>query len=102
NESKEKVRKFKPQIILIKYAGTESNYERIFDFLTRILKDSHLLIISCVSRQLEKYITQSSVYRLSSVLIGSKKELSLPRQMQPDYQTFFFLDRLKLYDFVKK
>jgi hypothetical protein len=102
DDSKEEVKKFKPQIVLIKYAGTESNYERIFDFLTRIIKDSPLLIISCVSRQLEEYIEQSSAYQLSLVLIGSKKELSLSRQIQPDYQTFFFLDRLKLYEFAKK
>lgn len=102
DDSKEEVRKFKPQIVLIKYAGTEGNYERIIDFLTRIIKDSPLLIISCVSRQLEKYIDQSSAYQLSLVSIGSKKELSLTRQIQPDYQTFFFLDRLKLYEFAKK
>jgi hypothetical protein len=102
DDSKEEVKKFKPQIVLIKYAGTEGNYERIFDFLTRIITDSPLLIISCVSRQLEEYIDQSFAYQLSSVLIGSKKELSLSRQIQPDYQTFFFLDRLKLYEFARK
>ncbi|MHA1941582.1 MAG: hypothetical protein ACXACP_03015 [Candidatus Hodarchaeales archaeon] len=102
DDSKEEVKKFKPQIVLIKYAGTEGNYERIFDFLTRIITDSPLLIISCISRQLEEYIDQSFAYQLSSVLIGSKKELSLSRQIQPDYQTFFFLDRLKLYEFARK
>ncbi|MHA1977090.1 MAG: hypothetical protein ACW98I_09340 [Candidatus Hodarchaeales archaeon] len=102
DDSKDQVRTFKPQIVLIKYAGTEGNYERIFDFLTRIIKDSPLLIISCVSRQLEKYINQSSAYQLSLVPFGSMKEISLKRQIQPDYQTFFFLDRLKLYEFAKR
>jgi hypothetical protein len=101
DDSKEEVIKFKPKIVLIKYAG-EGNYEHIFDFLTRTFKDSPLLIISCVSRQLEKYINQSSAYQLSLVKIGSMKEISLKRQIQPDYQTFFFLDRLKLYEFAKK
>lgn len=102
DDSKEEVIEFQPQIVLIKYAGTEGNYERIFDFLTRIGKDSPVLIISCVSRQLEKYIDQSSAYQLSCVRIGSMKEISLIRQIKPDYQTFFFLDRLKLYEFTIK
>ncbi len=102
DESKKEVRNFKPQIVLIKYAGTESNYELLFDFLTSIITDSPLLIIACVSRQLEKYIEKFPSYQLSLVSIGSKKEISLTRQIQPDYQTFYFLDRLKLYEFVKK
>jgi len=101
DNSKEEVIKFKPNIVLIKYAG-EGNYERIFDFLTCISKKSPLLIISCVSRQLEKYINESSAYQLSLVKIGSMKEISLRKQIQPDYQAFFFLDRLKLYEFAKK
>jgi hypothetical protein len=102
DDSIEEVLKFKPQIVLIKYAGTEDNYESIFNFLNLIMKNSPILIISCVSRQLEKYIDQSSAYQLSLVNIGSMKEISLKRQIQPDYQTFFFLDRLKLYEFAKK
>ncbi|MHA2075202.1 MAG: hypothetical protein ACW97X_11330 [Candidatus Hodarchaeales archaeon] len=101
DDSKEEVMKFKPKVVLIKYAG-EGHYERIFDFLTRNFKDSSLLIIACVFRQLEKYIDQSSVYQLSLIKIGSMKEISIARQTQPDYQTFFFLDRLKLYEFAKK
>ena len=100
--TREEVSNFNPQIVLIKYSGTEGNYEKIFDFLTHIMNDSHLLIIACVSRQLEKYIDNSSAYQLSLVKIGSKEEISLPRQIQPDYQTFFFLDRLKLYELIKK
>ena len=102
DDSAEEVARLKPQIVLIKYAGTEDNYDQIFDFLPRIMDNSPLLIISCVSRELEKYIDQSSAYLLSPVRIGSMNEISLPRQIQPDYQTFFFFDRLKLYEFVKK
>jgi hypothetical protein len=102
NDSKKEIRKFKPQIMLIKYAGTESNYKEIFYLLTRIISDTPLLVISCVYRNLEKYIEHSSAYRLSLILIGSKKELSLKSYIQTDYQTFFFLDRLKLYEFAKK
>ncbi len=101
DDSKEEVIKFKPKVVLIKYAG-EGNYERIFDFLASNFMDSSLLIISCVSRQLEKYIDISTTYQLSLVKIGSMDEISLERQLQPDYQTFFFLDRLKLYEFAKK
>ena len=50
DDSKEEVVNFKPQIVLIKYAG-QGNYERIFDFLVD-LKQSPLLIISCTHRDL--------------------------------------------------
>ena len=101
DDSKEEVINFKPKVVLIKYAG-EGNYERIFDFLTRNYTDSSLLIISCVHRQLEKYIDASTTYQLSLVKMGSMEEISIARQLQPDYQTFFFLDRLKLYELSKK
>lgn len=42
DDSKEEVIKFKPNIVLIKYAG-EGNYERIFDFLARNFKDTPFL-----------------------------------------------------------
>lgn len=99
--SKEEVINFKPEVVLIKYAG-EGNYERIFDFLSRKFRNSPLLIISCTSRELEKYCDQFSAYRLSLIKIGSKKEISIGRQIQPVCQAFYFLDRLKLFKFTKK
>lgn len=99
--SKEEVFSFQPEVILIKYAG-EGNYERIFDFLSHHFKNLPLLLISCTSRKLENYLNQFSVYRLSLIKIGSLKEISIGRQIQPAYQTFFFLDRLKLFEFTKK
>ncbi|MFX0123507.1 MAG: hypothetical protein ACFFAE_07680 [Candidatus Hodarchaeota archaeon] len=99
--SKEEVIDFKPEVVLIKYAG-EGNYERIFDFLKCNFKSSPLLIISCTSRELEKYLDHYSGYRLSSVKIGSLNEISIGRQLQLVYQTFYFLDRLKLFEFSKK
>jgi len=103
-DSKEEVSEFKPQAVLIKYAGAEENYEQIFDLLARMEppEDAPMLIIAGVSRQLEKYVEQSSTHDLSPVKIGSMEEISLSRHLQPDYQTFFFLDRLKFYEFAKK
>ncbi|MHA2202468.1 MAG: hypothetical protein ACW991_02150 [Candidatus Hodarchaeales archaeon] len=99
--SEEEVFNFQPEVILIKYAG-EENYERIFDFLSRHFKNLPVLIISCTSRKLENYLDQFSVYRLSLINIGSLKEISIGKQIQSAYQTFFFLDRLKLFEFSKK
>ncbi len=101
DESKEEVISFKPEVVLIKYAG-EGNYERIFDFLSRDLKRSPLLIISCTTRDLRRYLDPSSTFQLSSSRIVPFKEISLGKQIQPKYQTFFFLDRLKIFEFKKK
>ncbi|MFX1285488.1 MAG: hypothetical protein ACFFB5_17755 [Promethearchaeota archaeon] len=99
--SKEEVINFKPEVVLIKYAG-EGNYERIFDFVIHNLKNSPLLVISCTSRDLEKYSNNLFDHQLSTIKIGSMREISIGREVQSDYQTFFFLDRLKLFEFTQK
>ncbi|MFX0181467.1 MAG: hypothetical protein ACFE95_00190 [Candidatus Hodarchaeota archaeon] len=101
DDSKEEVFDFKPKVVLIKYAG-EGNYERIFNFLSSTFKKSPLLIISCTSRDLEKYSDFFSPYHLSLIKIGSINEISIGRPIQPIYQTFYFLDRLKLFEFTKR
>ncbi len=101
DNSKEEVTNFKPEVVLVKYAGV-GNYERIFDFLSHDLKRSPLLIISCTTRDLKRYLDSSSTFQLSSHRIGRFEEISLGKQIQPRYQTFFFLDRLKIFEFKKK
>lgn len=99
--SKEKVIDFKPDVVLIKYAG-QGHYKRIFDFLSQNLVPLSLLIIACTTRKLEKYLDSVSDYRLSLIKIGLFNEISIRKQLQPVYQTFYFLDRLKLFEFSKK
>jgi hypothetical protein len=100
-EAKEEVMKFNPQAVLIKYAGSEENYNQIFDFLTSIVQDQPMLIIACVSRQLESTFKHSLTHGMNVVKIQSTEEIAIKRAIQPDYQTFFFLDRLKFYSFFK-
>ncbi|MFX1537745.1 MAG: hypothetical protein ACFFDI_26405 [Promethearchaeota archaeon] len=99
--SKEEVSDFKPEVILIKYAG-EGNYKRIFDFLSQNFVSLPLLVISCTSRKLEKYLEDFPGYHLSLIRIGFRNEIAIRRQLQPVYQSFYFLDRLKLFEFSKK
>jgi len=99
--SKEDVMNFKPDIVLIKYAG-EGHYKLIFDFLIQNFITLPLLIITCTSRKLEKYLDPVSGYRLSLIRIGLLNEISIGRRLQPVYQSFYFLDRLKLFEFSKE
>ncbi|UCG00615.1 MAG: hypothetical protein JSW11_13470 [Candidatus Heimdallarchaeota archaeon] len=99
--SKEEVSNFQPEVVLIKYAG-EGNYERIFDFLSRNFTVLPILVISCTSQKFEEYLERISSYRLSLIKIGSWNEIFIGRQLQPVYQTFYFLDRLKLFEFSKR
>lgn len=99
--STEEVINFKPEVLLIKYAG-EGNYERIFNFLIHNFTVLPILVISCTSRKLEKYLEPISEYNLTSIKIGLLNEISIERQLQPIYQTFYFLDRLELFEFSKK
>ena len=99
--SREKVIDFEPDLILIKYAG-EGHYKLIFDFLCRNFTPLPVLIIACTTRRLEKYLDSLSSYRLSLINIGLLNEISIGKQLQPVYQTFYFLDRLKLFEFSKK
>ncbi|MFX1505514.1 MAG: hypothetical protein ACFFDC_05295 [Promethearchaeota archaeon] len=92
---------FKPEVVLIKYAG-EGNYKRIFDFLIQNFNALPIFVISCTSRKLEKYLEYSPGYRLTLIKIGLLNEVSIGRQSQPVYQTFYFLDRLKLFEFSEK
>ncbi|MFW9903174.1 MAG: hypothetical protein ACFFFH_02495 [Candidatus Thorarchaeota archaeon] len=99
--STEEVVNFKPEVILVKYAG-EGNYKRIFDFLIHNITTLPILVISCTSRKLEKYLEPTLGFRLTSIKIGLLNEISIERQLQPVYQTFYFIDRLKLFEFSKK
>ncbi|MFX1514746.1 MAG: hypothetical protein ACFFC6_00410 [Promethearchaeota archaeon] len=99
--SKEKIIDFKPDVFLIKYAG-EGHYKLIFDFLSQNFATSPLLIIACTSHKFERYLDPVSSYRLSLIKIGLLNEVSIGRQLQPVYQSFYFLDRLRLFEFSRK
>jgi hypothetical protein len=101
DSSTEEVVIFKPEVVLIKYAG-QGNYERIFNLLIQDFTPLPILVISCTSRKLEKYLELTPGYRLTPTRIGLQNEISIGRQLQPAYQTFFFLDRLRLFEFSKK